>query len=95
MDFAGEVTVAVTSPAVFAGDVAITVALPAVVGEASPANLAEVVAVDVTSLADDGMVTEGVADLADSGMAFPADFAGAVTVGHHPGRCRDGHRRCD
>ena len=48
---------------------------------ASPADLAEVVSVDVTSLADAGMVTIGVADLADAGMAFPADPAGVVTVG--------------
>ena len=37
---------------------------------------------------DAWMVTVGVADLADAGMAFPADPAGAVTVD----RCRDG--RC-
>ena len=42
---------------------------------ASPSDLAEVVAVDATSLADAGMVTVGVADLADAGMAFPADPA--------------------
>ena len=33
------------------------------------------------SLADAGMVTVGVADLADAGMALSADPAGAVTVG--------------
>ena len=44
-----------------------------------PADLAEVVAVDVTSLADDGIATVGVADLADAAMAFPADPAGVVT----------------
>ena len=52
---------------------------PAIAGAASPADLADVVAVDVTSLADAGMVTIGVADLADAGMAFPADPAGVVT----------------
>ena len=35
INFAGDVTVAVTSPVVFAGDVAMTVALPAVPGAAS------------------------------------------------------------
>ena len=44
--------------------------LLAVAGAPSPTNLAEVVAVDVTSLADAGMVTVGVADLTDAGMAF-------------------------
>ena len=39
----------VTSPAVLAGDVAVRVALPAVAGVASQADLAKVVAVDVTS----------------------------------------------
>ena len=81
MNFAGDVAVAVTSPVVFAGNVAVAVALPAVAGAASPANLAEAVAVDVTALTDTGMVTVGVADLADAGMAFPADPAGVVTVG--------------
>ena len=42
---------------------------------ASPADLAEVVAVDVTSLANVGMVTVGVADLVDAGMVFPGDPA--------------------
>ena len=51
-DFAGEVAVVVTSPAVLAGDVAVGVAFPAVAGAASLADLAEVVAVDVISLAD-------------------------------------------
>ena len=77
MNFAREVAVAVSSPAIFA----VTVALPAIAGAASPADLAEVVAVGVASLADAGMVTVGVADLADAGVAFPADPAGAVTVG--------------
>ena len=67
-DFAGEVAVMVTSPAVLAGDIAVEVA--------------EDVAVDVISLANAGMVTVGVADLADDGMAFPADPAGAVNVSH-------------
>ena len=41
-----------------------------------------VVAADVTTLADAGMVTVcGVADLANAGMAFPVDPAGVVTVG--------------
>ena len=48
---------------------------------ASPADLAEVDAVDIISLVDAGMVTIGLADLADTGMAFPADPAGVVTVG--------------
>ena len=42
--------------------------------------IAEVVAVDVTSSTGAGMVTVGVADLANAGMAFPADTAGVVTV---------------
>ena len=67
--------------AVLAGEVAIRVTSPAVAGAASPADLAEVVAVDITSLADAGMVTVGVADLADAGMAFPSNPAGVVTVG--------------
>ena len=57
VDIAGEVAVVVTSPAVLAGDVAMTVTLTAVAGAASPADLADVVAVDVASLADAGMVT--------------------------------------
>ena len=44
-----------------------------------------VVAADAISLADAGMVTVGATDLADAGadagMLFPADHAGAVTVG--------------
>ena len=64
-DFAGGVAIVVTFPAVLAGDVAVGVALPAVAGAASPADLA-------ISLADAGMVTIGVADLTDAGMAFPA-----------------------
>ena len=87
-DFSSEVAVVVTSPAVLAGDVAVRVVLPAVAGAASPGDLAEVVAVDVTSLAESGMVTACVADLADAGMAsltdagmaFPADPAGVITV---------------
>ena len=47
---------------------------------ASPADLAEVDAVDIISLVDAGMVTIGLADLADTGMAFPADPAGAGTI---------------
>ena len=47
----------------------------------SPADLAGVVAMDATSLADAGMVTVVVADLADAGTAFPADIVGVVTVG--------------
>ena len=42
----------VAPTAVLAGEVAVGVTLPAVAGAASPANLTEVVAVDVTSLAD-------------------------------------------
>ena len=67
-DFAEEVAIVVTSPTVLAGDVAVGVALLAIAGVASPADLAEVVAVDVISLADVGMVTVGVADLADAEM---------------------------
>ena len=80
-DFPGEVAVVVMSPVVLSGDVAVRVALPAIAGVACPADLAELVAVDITSLADAGMVTVGVADLAYAGMAFPSDPAGAVTVG--------------
>ena len=82
------------SPAVLAGDVAVRVALPAVAGAASQADLAQVVAIDVTSLADAGMVTVGVAslanagmvtvgvtDLADAGSASLADPAGHVAGG--------------
>ena len=47
---------------------------------AFPADLAGVVAAYVTALADAGMVTIGVADLAEAGMVFPADSAGVVTV---------------
>ena len=71
---------------------------------ASTADIAEVVAVDVTplvvagvvtvgvaSLADAGVVTVGVAFLADAGVASPADLAG---VCHHRcgilGRCWGG-----
>ena len=65
----------------FCGDVAVTVALPAVAGAASPADLAEAVATDVPFLANAGMVTVGLTDLADAGMLFSADLAGVVTVG--------------
>ena len=79
----------VAPPAVLAGDVTVGVTSPAVAGAASPANQAEVVAVDVTPSAVAGVVTVGVmtfadaraASLADAGMAFPADPAGVVTVG--------------
>ena len=78
-DFAGEVAVVVTSPAVLAcwvvaADLADT-------RMAFPADPAVVVTVAVASLAVVGMVTVGVADLADAGMAFPADPAGVATVG--------------
>ena len=71
------------------GDVAVGVTSLAVAGAASPADLAEVVVVDVAPLAVAGVVTVGVAtlaaaraaSLADAGMAFPADPAGVVTVG--------------
>ena len=49
-------------------------------GMAFPADLADVVAVDVTALADAGMLTVGVDDLADAGTAFPADLAGVVAA---------------
>ena len=42
-------------------------------------DTAGVVTVGVASLADAGMVTVAVADLTDSGMAFPANIAGVVT----------------
>ena len=53
-----------------------------------PTDLAVVVTVGVTPLADAGVVTVGVtglahaeaASLADAGMAFPAGFVGVVTV---------------
>ena len=95
MDFAGDVAVARASPVVFAGDVAVAVSSPAVAGAASPGDLAEAVAVDVTSLTDAGMVTVCVAVLADAGREFPADPAGVVTVGVPSRSCWDGHRRCD
>ena len=80
----------------FVGDVALAVALPVVAGVASPADLAEAVAVDVTSLTDAGMVTVGVAVLADTGGEFKADPAGVCYCRCGiPGRCRDGHCRCD
>ena len=55
----------------------------------SPGDFAEVVAADATSLADAGVVTIGVTDLADAGapsladagILFPADLAGPDTVG--------------
>ena len=81
MNFAGYVAVVGASPVVFAGDVAVTVALPAVAEAASPADLAEAVADDVTSLTYAGMVTLGVAVLADAGREFPADPHGVATIG--------------
>ena len=66
--------------AVFADEVAASVTSLAVAGAASPADLARVVAVDVSTLADAGMVTVGVADLANAGMVFPADLAGVVAA---------------
>ena len=66
---------------------------PAVVGAASPADLAGVVAADVTALTDAGMVTVGVADLADAGATSPADLADVTTLADagcrcgRPGRC--------
>ena len=54
---------------------------PAIAGAASPVDLAKAVGVDVTSLTDGGMVTVGVAVLADAGREFPADPAGVVTIG--------------
>ena len=72
-DFAGEVAVVVTSPAVFAGDVAVGVTSPDL------ADLAEVVAVDVTLSAVVGLVTVGVTDLADARTASLVD-AGAVSL---------------
>ena len=50
----------------FAGDVAIAVTSPVVFA----GDVAEAVAVGVTSLTDAGMVTVGVADLADAEMEF-------------------------
>ena len=56
-------------------------ALPAVAGAASPAVLAKVIADDVVSLADAGMVTVDVTVWADAGSDLSADPAGVVTVG--------------
>ena len=50
-------------------------------GMAFPTDPAGVVTVGVAPLADAGIVTVGVADLADAGIPFPADPAGTVTVG--------------
>ena len=47
---------------------------------APPAVFSGVVAADVTTLADAGMVTVGVAGFDDAGMAFPADLAGVVAA---------------
>ena len=47
---------------------------------APPAVFTTVIAADVTTLADAGMVTVGVAGLADAGMAFPADLAGVIAA---------------
>ena len=88
--FAGGGDVVVTPSAVFAvviaadvttdGMVTVGVAGLADAEMAFPANLAEVVAVDVAALADAVMVTVGVADSADAGRAFPADLAGVVAA---------------
>ena len=51
-NFAGGVAVAVTPPTILADEVAVGVTLLAVAGAASPADLAGVVAADVTTLAD-------------------------------------------
>ena len=83
-DFAGEVAVVVTSPAILAGDVAVRMALPAVAG---------VVTVGVASLADAGMVTVGVTNLADAraaslavaGILYLADPVGILR--YPPARC--------
>ena len=61
-------------------------------GMVFPADPAGIVTVCVASLADDGMVTVGVTDLADAraasladaGMALQVDFAGVITVGVAP-----------
>ena len=66
--------VVVVPPAVLA----VGVMSPVVAGAASPADLAEVVAVDVTYLADAGMVTVGVADLADAGTVDVPGMKGGV-----------------
>ena len=63
-------------------------AISAVAGAASladagimfPADPAGVVTVGVAPLADAGPVTMAVADLADAGILFPADHAGPVTM---------------
>ena len=78
-DFAGGVAAVATSPVVFVGDVAVEVMLPTVAGAA-----AEIDAADAISLADAGMVTVGVTDLADAGILFPADPTGVVTIGVAP-----------
>ena len=79
VDFAGDVAVGVTYPAVFAGVVTVGVASLAYAGVASSTDLAGGVTVGVTSLADlGGDVTVGVASLADAGVASLADLAGSV-----------------
>ena len=50
-------------------------------GTTFPAGIAGVVTIGVASLANAGMVTAGVTDLVDAGMAFPAETGGVVTVG--------------
>ena len=81
------------NPGLFiAEDVNIRVMLPTVAGAASLANFAEVVAADITSLADAAMVTmevavsadAGGASLADASILFPAHPAGVVTKGVAP-----------
>ena len=105
-DFAGGVAAVATSPVVLAEDNTDGVMLPTVAGAAPLADFAEVVAADATSLADAGIlfpadpagvvtvgvapladagpVTMAVADLTDAGILFPADPAGVVTVGVAP-----------
>ena len=76
--------VVATSSVVCAEDITEDVMLSTVAGAASLTGFAEVVAGDVTSLADAAMVTTmvtistiaGAASLADAGILFPADPAG-------------------
>ena len=64
----GGVATVATSPVIFAEDMTEGVMLPIVAGTGPLAEIAEVVAVDATSLAD-------------AGILFPADPAGVVTIG--------------
>ena len=68
----------VAPPAVLAGEVAVRMTLLAVAGAAFPADLAEVVAVDVTSLADAGMGTD-LWSFVDAGPKGPSPVSRATS----------------